>query len=379
MLRVIKQNSTGLKYPLYASLTLSFASFGDAFLYPFLPQYAEVMQIPVVWIGVLLSINRFIRIVFNPFVTRLFTRYGVRQTTITASIVAIVSTIGYGLGLGLLSLIVFRIAWGMAFAVLRISTLAYAFEHENIGFSLGISRSIQEAGPMFALWMGPVLLNYFSIDMTFLYLSVLSLPALLCALQLPELNYKATTRRILNFSLPSLFNSLTFQVSFIIEGMLIIVLGSFLAKNNVQLTSLMITSLVAGYLVYRRLCFILFSPISGAIADRIGFAKVFNGSVLLITAGLTLLLMGWEMAGLIIIFTFNSVNSTMAPGGASDKQGDKIRAVATNASWRDIGAATGTLAGGLLLSGSLLPEFFIIATFILGAVLVLNYIKLKKK
>jgi DHA1 family multidrug resistance protein-like MFS transporter len=379
MLRVIKQNSLGLKDPLYASLTLSFASFGDAFLYPFLPQYAEIMQIPVVWIGVLLSINRLIRIVFNPFVPELFKRYGIRPTMITASIIAIVSTIGYGLGLGLLTLIVFRIAWGMAFAVLRISTLAYAFEHENIGFSLGISRSIQEAGPMFALWTGPMLLNYFSIEMTFLYLSVLSLPALLCALQLPELNYKATTRRIINFGLPSLFNSLTFLVSFIIEGMLIIVLGLFLAKNNEQLTSLMITSLAAGYLVYRRLCSILFSPISGAIADRIGFAEVFNGSVLLIIAGLTLLLMGLEMPGLIIIFTFNSVNSTMAPGGASDKQGDKIRAVATNASWRDIGAATGTLTGGLFLSGSLLPEFFIIATFMLVAVLVLNYTKLKKK
>ena len=379
MLRVINQNSTGLKYPLFASLTLSFASFGDAFLYPFLPQYAEVMQIPVVWIGVLLSINRFIRIVFNPFVPELFKRHGVRQTTIIASILAVVSTIGYGMGLGLLSLNNFRIVWGMAFAVLRISTLAFAFEHENIGFSLGISRSIQEAGPLFALWMGPILLTYFSIEMTFLYLSILSLPALLCALQLPELNYKATAQRMINFSLPSLFNSLTFLVSFIVEGILIIVLGFFIAKNNGQLTSLMITSLAAGYLVYRRLCFILFSPVSGAIADRIGFAKVFNGSVLMIITGLILLLMGWEMPGLIIIFTFNSVNSTMAPGGATDKQGDKIRAVATNASWRDIGAATGTLTGGLLLSGSLLPEVFIIATFILGAVLVLNYTTLKKK
>jgi predicted MFS family arabinose efflux permease len=161
--------------------------------------------------------------------------------------------------------------------------------------------------------------------------------------------------------------------------MLIILLGSFLVKNNEQLTSLMITSLAAGYLVYRRLCFILFSPVSGAIADRIGFVKVFNGSVLMIITGLILLLTGWEMIGLVIIFTFNSVNSTMAPGGATDKQGDKIRAVAINASWRDIGAATGSLTGGLLLSGSLLPEVFIIATFILGAVLVLNYTTLKKK
>src|SRR5688500_15390884 len=133
MLRVIKENISGLKTPLYSSLILSFASFGDAFLYPFLPQYADVMEIPLVWIGVLLSINRFIRILFNPVVIKLFARYGVRAVTISASIVAIISTVGYGLGWGLISLILFRLIWGMAYAILRISTLAYALEHERIG------------------------------------------------------------------------------------------------------------------------------------------------------------------------------------------------------------------------------------------------------
>ena len=379
MLRVIRQNIPGLKYPLFASLTLCFASFGDAFLYPFLPQYAELMQIPVVWIGILLSINRFVRIVFNPLVIGLFNKYGVRKTTIMAAILAIISTMGYGLGLGLLSLIIFRIVWGIAFAVLRISTLAYAFEHENIGFSLGLSRSIQETGPLLALWMGPLLLTYFSIEMTFFNLCIFSLPALFYAYRLPELSYKSTTKRIINISLPTLFNSLTFLVSFIIEGMLIIVLGSFLTKDNEHLGNLMVTSLVAGYLVYRRLCFILFSPISGVIADKIGFAKVFYGSVFMIIAGLVLLLTGWEMIGLVIVFTFNSVNSTTAAGGASDNEEDKIRAAATNANWRDIGAATGTLTGGLLLSDSLLTMVFIIIIFMIVAVMVLNYIKLKKK
>ena len=100
----------GLKEPAYAALAITFASFGDAFLYPFLPQYAELMEIPVVWIGILLSINRFVRIVFNPFVTGLFNKHGVRKTTIMAAILAIISTMGYGLGLGLLSLIIFRTA-----------------------------------------------------------------------------------------------------------------------------------------------------------------------------------------------------------------------------------------------------------------------------
>lgn len=375
MLRVIKQNTTGLKYPLYASLTLSFASFGDAFLYPFLPQYADVMQIPVVWIGVLLSINRFIRIVFNQYVIKLFVKYGVRPVTIAASVMAIASTVGYGLGWGLVSLIVFRLAWGLSFAILRISTLAYAFEHEYIGIATGISKSVQEAGPMLALWVGPMLLDYFSAANSFLLLAMFSVPSLLYAIALPGLKYIPLHGKRSVFNIPSLFNLMTFFSSFIVEGVLIIVAGVFLVKNDPSLSNWTITSLVAGYLVYRRICFILLSPVSGVIADRIGFTKMFNFSLWMIIAGLVLLLLGWVSVGMIIIFTFNSVNSVMAPGGASNNEADKIKAVTTNATWRDIGAAAGTLTGGLLLSGSLLFETFAMATFILGLLLIIHFRK----
>ena len=50
-----------------------------------------------------------------------------------------------------------------------------------------------------------------------------------------------------------------------------------------------------------------------------------------------------------MIFTFNSVNNSIGPAAASYNRKDKLNAISTNATWRDIGAATGTLAGGLLL------------------------------
>jgi MFS transporter, DHA1 family, multidrug resistance protein len=379
MLRVIKQNIAGLKYPVYASLALSFASLGDAFMYPFLPQNAAVMNIPVLWIGFLLSINRFVRIVFNPFVVHLFSKFGVRQTTIVATFIAIVSTFGYGLGWGLGSLIVFRILWGLAYGVLRINTIIYAFEQDNIGLSSGTSRSIQELGPLFSLWIGPVLLNYFPGDMIFICLAIFSLPAIFYALRLPQLEYSLLTKQSYFFQLPSLFNTITFIISFTAEGILIVALGVVLVKNNSELTGWMITSLVAGYLVYRRVCFILFSPLSGAIADRIGFHKVFNASAILVVLGFILVLLGLEPLGIIIIFTFNSVNSTMAPAGSSLNEEDKVRAVASNANWRDIGAATGALIGGFFLSGSYLFETIIITTFILAVLIVFNYRKQKIK
>lgn len=372
MLRVIRRNVYSLKHPLYAALSLSFASFGDAFLYPFLPQYGEAMGVPLLWIGVLLSVNRFIRILFNPVVIKLFARYGVKNITVCAAIMAIASTMGYGLGLGLASLIAFRIIWGMAFAILRISTLAYAFEHEYIGLSMGAAKSIQEAGPMLALWLGPVLLNYFSIPATFFVLAIVSVPAVLYAIALPELKYVPAISTAVQFRLPSLFNTITFVSAFIIEGLLIIVTGALLAQNNVQLSSLGITALAAGYLAYRRICAIFISPVSGAIADRIGFTKMFNISVLMIIVGLVLLVAGWVGVGLIVVFTFNSINSVMAPGGASNNETDKIKAVTLNATWRDVGAAAGTLAGGFLLSGSLLFETFVIGIFILAILLFNN-------
>ncbi|HET9430011.1 MAG TPA: MFS transporter [Chitinophagaceae bacterium] len=372
MLRIISQRAAGLRYPLFASLTLSFASFGDAYLYPFLPQYAEVMDIPVVWIGLLLSINRFIRIAFNPVVINLFARHGVRPVTIAASVMAIVSTLGYGLGWGIISLFLFRIIWGMAFAILRISVLAYAFQHEHIGTSLGIGKAVQEAGPMLALWFGPLLLNYFSPSTTFLILGMVSVPSLLYAISLPDLKYLPPGRIRISFGWPSLFNSMVFAVSFIIQGVLIIVIGLLLTKNNVYLGNWEVMAVAAGYLAYRRISFMLFSPISGAVADWVGIEKVFNFSLLMIVAGLILLLMGWETTGLVMVFTFNSVNSTMAPGGASGNRPDKIKAAAVNAGWRDIGVATGTLTGGLLLSGVFLVETFTIAIFIISALLIIH-------
>ena len=378
MLRVIRQNISGLKYPFHASLTLSFASFGDAFLYPFLPQYADVMQIPVVWIGVLLSINRFVRIVFNAVVIKLFAGYGIRNMTIIASGMAILSTIGYGLGWGLLSLILFRLIWGMAYAILRMSTVAYAFEHEYIGLSLGLGKAVQETGPLLALWIGPLLLQYFSAADTFLVLALISVPSFLYAISLPDLKYvpAIAKRSILNF--PSLFNSITFGISFLVDGALVIMIGLFLAGNNALLTNLAITSMVAVFLVFRRACFIFLSPVCGIIAGKIGFIRAFSFSFAMIVIGLIFLLVGCVTVGLIIIFAFNSVASTMTPGVAIFNEKDKIKAVAKNATWQDIGAATGALSGGMFLSGSYHFEAFTIATFIIAILLFLYLRKLYK-
>jgi predicted MFS family arabinose efflux permease len=84
------------------------------------------------------------------------------------------------------------------------------------------------------------------------------------------------------------------------------------------------------------------------------------------------------MMGLVFIFTFNSVNSTMAPGGVANNQEDKISSVSVNATWRDIGSAVGAFTGGILLSERFLSEVIIIVIFIISVLLYINYRQVKQ-
>src|SRR5688500_17807222 len=105
---------------------------------------------------------------------------------IFAVAVAITSTLGYGIATGLLAWLLFRVMWGLAFSAMRIGTLGYALQHKRKGFALGISRSLQESGPMIALFIAPVLLNSLQSKTIFFVLALMSIPALYFVLSLPR-------------------------------------------------------------------------------------------------------------------------------------------------------------------------------------------------
>jgi hypothetical protein len=49
---------------------------------------------------------------------------------------------------------------------------------------MGIGKSIQEIGPMIALWIGPLLLSVCSVSQVFFALAALSIPSLIFSLRL---------------------------------------------------------------------------------------------------------------------------------------------------------------------------------------------------
>ena len=367
------QKENTLKAPVYASLALAFTSFGDAFLYPFLPVNSISVGVPVVWIGVLLSINRFVRILSNAWMVHLFATYGLRVITLIAVLIAILSTAGYAVANSIFLWLVFRVAWGLSFSALRISTIGYALQHTQQGFALGLTRGVQEAGPMIALFLAPVLLATFNLSTLFFVLATLSLPALYFAWTLPKGEDKTPAVLKQSFlKIPSLLNSLTFVTAFLIDGVLIVVLGILFLHYNENISLLTATTLAAFYLGYRRICLVLFSPAGGWVGDKVGLSTMFTVSLALVILGLVLLSFGSIETGAIIIFTFYSMHAALTPGAVSQQKAHPLSAVAENATWKDMGAAVGTLVGGLLLSSDYLTTILLFTIFSLVVLLLIH-------
>jgi predicted MFS family arabinose efflux permease len=280
---------------------------------------------------------------------------------------AILSTAGYGFASGIFGWILARIIWGLSYSVFRISAISYSLDHQRQGLSLGLSKSVQEAGPMLILWVAPPLLFPLDPKVIFFILSVASLPGFYFALKLPKKFGETTPFSFRRFAkIPSPFNLLTFCSSVLIEGMVVVTLGVLFLKHRENISVLAASILAASYLGYRRICLIAFSPFGGWIADKYGLEKVFSLSMVMVLTGLIFLTAGMIELGAIILFAFYSVLSALTPGAASTKGQHALDAVSENATWRDIGAALGTLVGGLLLESDFIPSFLLGGTILMG-------------
>ena len=142
---------------LLSAAIISMAGLGDSFLYPALPLHADQLGVPVIWIGVLLSINKFVRLGGNYGVALGIGLLGYKRIAAVSVVLAALTTLLYGVNPPIWIWILSRLAWGMAYAALRMCSLGYATDNKENGLHLGISKAIREIGPMATLFIGPVI------------------------------------------------------------------------------------------------------------------------------------------------------------------------------------------------------------------------------
>ena len=335
-----------------SSAILSLALLGDALIYAVLPVYAEDFGLTMPWVGVLLSANRFVRVFAYGVIARMATTIGVRRMCIAGAVLATVSTALYGFGQGPEVLIIARIMWGLAYAVLLLVTLFYSVEYrDQVGVRVGVSRAIQRLGPIAALFIGSWFVGLVGPNTAFIILAVPTALAIPIAFTLPERQSEKTkNNKPLSLTRPRPIDLLFFVQGYGVDGVFAVSITLIFARE-VPLSVAVMSG--GALLAMRHVGEAVAAPTFGWVADRIGARRVFAGSTVLTILGFVFVAAGLTVVGALIMLLFRGALASLGPamivqGMSEDEQA--IGPLARMQAWRDLGAACGPLATGFLLA-----------------------------
>lgn len=368
-IRFSKFRSSSFRGAIVSSGVVAFAGLGDALLYPVLPIYGKEMGFSVFVIGLLLSINRFVRIIANTPIANIVAKFGMRKILIICSGLAVITTIFYGIEWGLASFFIARILWGLSYSGLKIASLNYAAQVKNAsGLAFGISRSINSLGALFALLFCPMLITSVGVKNGFFTVAAISLVGVILALSLPSLNTGLPTDRVKTYKTfyPDPVNLLVFILSVGIDGILVVAL-SYLLMDKYSSTDQLL-AFVAFYLLLKRLFLFCLSLISGILTLKIQVIKLFNFSIVACFLGTLLIAFNYITAGILLAFLFNAIVVTFSPLVAIQLQKGRqnsLQAISSVSTWWDLGAATGAFVGIFLVEKLGSQNLFFILSFLI--------------
>ena len=162
---------------------------GDSMIYNVLPSRVDSFGVPVALVGVLLSANRVVRLASNQLAAWAIDRFGMGRPLLVAVIVAIGSTVSYGVAPWFVALLVARILWGITFSVFRLSgylVLLDASADGNRGRLFGVFSSGMRIGSIVGVLLGGLLFDLTGRAVSFLIIGGFGLAAIPAAIALLE-------------------------------------------------------------------------------------------------------------------------------------------------------------------------------------------------
>ncbi|KAA3643359.1 MAG: MFS transporter [Chloroflexi bacterium] len=281
------------------ALVVALAIMGDSLMYSLLPLEAANLGIPLALVGVLLSVNRIIRLLSNTWASLAFERLGPRLPFIFASLLSVVTTLVYGLGWGFVAFLLARGGWGLAWSVFRHGGyLAVWSAPENIkGRLMGILWGVVRLGSAVSVLVGGLIYDRFGYASTVFIITGLSALAIPVALQLRWPKHGAIGNAESGSTLAGWrvalqdrsrrwISTLGF-VDTLFEGILVSTSSLFLASRlSADFSLLGIGTLAGALLATRFSANLLFAPLIGSISDRIGQALTLLILALVILLGM---------------------------------------------------------------------------------------------
>jgi MFS family permease len=177
------QSSLRVVVPLGLAVCLSLL--GDLTLYAVLVTQLDVLGLSLAAVGVLLSVNRLVRIPGNLVAGVLFDRWGRRPLFLLGMTLGVLSTASYGLARGFWPFLLARATWGVAWTLINIGGRTIALDvssDANRGRVTGFYQAWMWAGFALGPLLGGILTDRIGFRPTMLILAALTAVGLVVAL-----------------------------------------------------------------------------------------------------------------------------------------------------------------------------------------------------
>jgi len=324
-------------------LVIAVALIGDALIYVVLPLYHQEFGVSLAMVGVLLSLNRWIRLLANSAVAHLGDRIGPHRLMIAAAAGSIVSTSLYGLADSAALQIVARCLWGISFAALNLSSLAYAVnDRANAGKRVGLVRAMIGVVQIMALVGGAWLVLQVGPRHVFVIFGAVTSLALVVALLLPRLPREPSTAQGFKLPIPHKLEIWGFMLGFAGDGVFLLTLALLMKDSITSVAPVLATAML---LALRWLVEITTGPLGGWIGDRFGVRRISIVNGMLLVAGFGLIALDHEVAGALLIVMTRGMFNALIPVLVIERgHGGVLSSQASYSTWRDFGAAIGPLS-----------------------------------
>ncbi len=336
-------------------------------LYIVLPIYWREIGLSSIWeVGLLLSINRFIRIPLTPVVWWLYRYVPMKTGVLIAILIASVTTMLYGVS-GFWLLLICRCLWGLAWTLLRMSGMRLIAEMDegSQGHLTGLYNGLYRLGSLFGMLFGGLFASFIGFQSMTLVFGLLSLLGCIFYVSLDEIEkgqgnevyqgikQKWFARDVVKVLMTGMFIALVIQGLF--ASTLSHVIEAKIGHGEFALFGYVIgaSALSGGIQAIRWGWEPFVAPRTGRWFDRVVLKERMLCWMFLSFGGLNILAVmlkvsGWFLVMLLLIQLLSTTLTTMTDTLAFQKastQTDKNRFLASYSFVQDIGAALGPLCG----------------------------------
>ncbi|MFW6075475.1 MAG: MFS transporter [Chloroflexota bacterium] len=353
------------------SCAVAAAILGDSLLYAVLPAIYPELGLQAAMVGVLLSANRFVRLLSNPVAGWVVARAGVRAPFLIAVFVAALTTVVYALGLGFIVLLLGRIAWGICWSFLRLGGYLAALDSSNDGsrgYYLGFFNVVTRFGSFVAVVLGGLMTDVIGFETTvYIFAALTVLGGLAVFRERPpavdEQRRREGAVSTRMFGDPALLFgplSIVFVMAFVqamtISGLITATLGAWIRQEagdsiDLLLVSVGVATLTGFLLGTRFLSDFLWGPLSGHLSDRHGRRNLLIAAGLIEALSLVALVFAPNVWLLILATVILFLAATATTVSLEAITGDfappeqRSQTMSLYATCADLGSATGPVVG----------------------------------